>query len=319
MLALSVQIEMAGGLSWARWKRIVSAVDRLGFRGLYCCDHFLPSSQGYADSIDIIPAFTYLADHSARLEFGPLVSPVSFRDPIMLARQGLTLDDLSGGRFVLGLGAGWMEREHTTFGYDLGDKATRMARLAEALEAVARLCREDEPVTLAGRFYRLNEALMLPRSPRPGGTRLMVGGSGPRRTLPLTARYADVWNTGGKSPADFQDASTLLDELIVKIGRRPDDVRRTLMQQVICYRDEADLGRRLQHRAAQFPGLAPTAMLQAMLERAPHLIAGSPARVIEQIQAYGAAGVEEIMVQRIDLDDIEGLQIIAEEVLPHLG
>jgi alkanesulfonate monooxygenase SsuD/methylene tetrahydromethanopterin reductase-like flavin-dependent oxidoreductase (luciferase family) len=87
MVALSVQIEMAGGLSWARWKRIVAEVDRLGYRGLYCCDHFLPSSQGYADSVEIIAAFTYLADHSPRLEFGSLVVPVSFRDPIMLVRQ----------------------------------------------------------------------------------------------------------------------------------------------------------------------------------------------------------------------------------------
>ena len=75
MVALSVQIEMAGGLSWARWQRIVAGVERLGYRGLYCCDHFLPGSGGYADSVDIITAFTYLADHSARLEFGSLVAP----------------------------------------------------------------------------------------------------------------------------------------------------------------------------------------------------------------------------------------------------
>src|SRR5690242_13594434 len=103
MVELSVQIEMAGGLSWERWKRIVANVDRQGYRGLYCCDHFLPGGEGFADSIDIYSAFTYLADRSARLEFGSLVSPVSFRDPIMLARQAQTLDNLSGGRCILGV------------------------------------------------------------------------------------------------------------------------------------------------------------------------------------------------------------------------
>jgi alkanesulfonate monooxygenase SsuD/methylene tetrahydromethanopterin reductase-like flavin-dependent oxidoreductase (luciferase family) len=319
MVALSVQIEMADGLNWPRWKRIVAEVERLGYRGLYCCDHFLPGSQGYVDSLDMIVAFTYLADHSTRLEFGPLVAPVSFRDPVLLARQAMALDDLSGGRFVLGVGAGWMEREHTMFGYALGDKATRMARLAEALEVIARLGREEAPVSFAGRFYRLAEARLLPRSPRPGGLRLLVGGAGPKRTLPLTARYADAWNCGGRSPADFRAASTLLDELLVKAGRRPADVRRTLMQQVICYRNEAELGQRLRFHAARTPGPSPAAVLAAVRERSPSIIAGPPAAVIEQIGAYAEAGVEEIMVQRLDLDDVEGLQIIAEEVLPHVA
>jgi alkanesulfonate monooxygenase SsuD/methylene tetrahydromethanopterin reductase-like flavin-dependent oxidoreductase (luciferase family) len=319
MVALSVQIEIAGGLNWPRWKRLVREVDRLGYRGLYCCDHFYPGGPGYSDSVEIVVAFTYLADHSQRLEFGSLVSPVSFRHPVWLARQAMALDDLSGGRMVLGVGAGWMERENAGFGFELGDKATRMARLAEALEVIALLTRHEEPVSFAGRFYRLQDAKLLPRSPRPGGPRLLVGGAGPKRTLPLTARYADAWNTGGGAgPAAYRETSTLLDELIVKAGRQPRDVRRTLMQPIFCYRNEAELGPRLRYQAAQNPGVSPAALLDQIRARSPGLIAGGPAQVIEQIQAFAAAGVEEIMIQRMDLDDIEGLQIIAEEVLPHV-
>ncbi|HEY3080224.1 MAG TPA: LLM class flavin-dependent oxidoreductase [Chloroflexota bacterium] len=319
MVALSVQIEIAQGLSWARWKRIVAEVDRLGYLGLYCCDHFLPGASGYVDSAEIMTAFTYLADHSQRLEFGSLVAPVSFRDPVWLIRQAMALDDLSGGRFVLGVGAGWMEREHAMFGYELGDRATRAARLAEALEVMTLLSRHDEPVSFDGRFYHLREAKLLPHSPRPGGPRLLIGGSGPKRTLPLTARYADAWNAGGQSPAAFRENSARLDELIVKAGRQPGDVRRTLMQQVICYRDEADLGRRLRFPDDEGSGQSPGARLEALRGRSPNVIAGSPAAVIEQVQAYAAAGVEEIMVQRLDLDDIEGLQLIAEEVMPRVS
>src|SRR5438067_5521741 len=146
MVALSVQIEIAGGLSWERWKKLVAEVDRMGYRGLYVCDHFYPPGTGYADSVEINLAFAYGLDHSQRLEFGSLVAPVSFRDPRFLIRQAMHLDNLGGGRFVLGVGAGWMEREHTAFGYELGDKRTRMNRLAEALEVMSLLNRNEEPV-----------------------------------------------------------------------------------------------------------------------------------------------------------------------------
>lgn len=321
MVALSVQIEMAGGLSWARWKRLVQEVDRLGYVGLYCCDHFLPPGQGLADSVDIFLAFTYLADHSQRLEFGSLVCPVSFRDPVMLARQALALDNLSNGRMVLGVGAGWMEREHAMFGYELGDRTTRMARFSEAMKVIALLTRQDDPASFDGRFYHLRDAKLLPRSPRPTGPRLLVGGAGPKVTLPLTARYADAWNTGGASPASYRETSNRLDELVVKAGRDPRAVRRTLMQQIVCYRNEAELGRQLEWLAAGAPelrGQPPAAFREFLRRRSPNAIVGSPAEVIEQIHAFGEAGVEEIMIQRLDLDDIEGLQIIAEEVLPHV-
>ena len=321
MVALSVQIETAFGLSWPRWKRLVAETDRLGFKGLYCCDHFLPPPMlrdGYADSVENVTAFTYGVTASQRLELGPLVSPVSWRDPVMLVRQAMALDDLSGGRFVLGVGAGWMEREHNAFGYQLGDKKTRMDRLAEALEVVTLLARNPEPVSFSGKFYNLSDAVLLPRSPRPEGVRIMVGGSGPTRTLPLAARYANVWNMGGSSER-YRESSTRLDELLVKRGRQPGDVHRTLMQQVICYRSERDVAGRVGHLAATQPGVSPSDLLKGLRERSPAVIVGMPDQVVEQIGAYAAAGVQELMVQRFDLDDVEGLQIIAEEVMPKVA
>jgi alkanesulfonate monooxygenase SsuD/methylene tetrahydromethanopterin reductase-like flavin-dependent oxidoreductase (luciferase family) len=194
-----------------------------------------------------------------------------------------------------------------------------MARFSEAMRVLDLLLRHDEPVSFAGRFYALDGARLLPRSPRPRGPRLLVGGAGPKRTLPLAARYADAWNVGPRTPEAFAESSRLLDELVVKRGREPRDVWRTLMQQVICYRHESELDGRLRHVAPRFPGLSGKALLDALLERSPNVVAGSPPEVIDRIQEYAAAGVEEIMVQRLDLDDMEGLQIIAEEVLPDVG
>jgi alkanesulfonate monooxygenase SsuD/methylene tetrahydromethanopterin reductase-like flavin-dependent oxidoreductase (luciferase family) len=316
---LSVQIEIGGGLSWERWKRIVPLVDRLGYRGLYICDHYY-AGDGYPDSIEINLAFTYLAMQSQRLEFGSLVAPVSFRDPRFLVRQAMHLDNLSGGRMIVGVGAGWNEREHRSFGYELGDKKTRMDRFAEALEVMTLLARHDEPVSFDGKFYRLEDAKIMPRAARPNGPRIMVGGAGPQRTLPLTARYADVWNTGGnRGPEGYKEPSARLDELLVKRGRKPSDVRRTLMAQVIPFRNDAELAQRMRFRQEAEPGLSPKELLASMRERSPHGIVGSPAECVEKIKAYQAVGVQEIMVQRMDLDDDEGIQLIAEEVMPHVG
>ena len=119
MVALSIMIEGQNGLTWPRWKQIVREVEDLGFAGLFRSDHFKHAQPPDDDSLELIVSLTYLADHTQRIHFGPLVAPVSFRDPVLLARQAAALDDLSGGRLILGVGAGWQEREHHLFGYTL--------------------------------------------------------------------------------------------------------------------------------------------------------------------------------------------------------
>ncbi len=121
----------------------------------------------------------------------------------------------------LGLGAGWNEREHTMFGYELGNMQTRMARFEEGLEVMTRLLQSDSPVTFDGRFYRLRDAVLLPRPARPGGPPILIGGSGPKRTLPLVARYGDIWNAQHLTPDEFRMRSADLDTLLRSAGRNP--------------------------------------------------------------------------------------------------
>ena len=190
MLDISIMIEGQMGITWPRWKQLVATVEELGFAGLFRSDHFTDPSPPDQASLETIISLAYVADHTERIHFGPLVAPVSFRDPVMLARQAAAIDDLSGGRMILGLGAGWQEREHRLFGYELGDTNTRFARLTEALEVTTRLLQSDEPTTFEGQFFQIREATLLPRPQRPGGPQILIGGNGPRRTLPLAARFA---------------------------------------------------------------------------------------------------------------------------------
>src|SRR5512136_770106 len=159
MMDIAIMIEGQNGLNWPRWQRIARAVESLGFAGLYRSDHFTNSNLPDVDSLELWTSLTWLASHTARIAFGPLVSPVSFRDPRMTARIARDVDDLSGGRLTLGLGAGWQEREHTNFGYDLLDLPERFARFEEGLQVVVCLLRSDAPVSLDGKYYRLREAV----------------------------------------------------------------------------------------------------------------------------------------------------------------
>ena len=296
---------------------MVNAVEHLGFAGMFRSDHFINASSPDLDSLEAFVSLTYLAGHTRRIHFGPLVAPFSFRNPVFLARQALALDDLSSGRMILGLGAGWQEREHTMFGFDLGDVQTRLARLEEGLEVVTLLLNNQKPVNYHGSFYQLRDAVLLPRPERQGGPHILLGGNGHKRTLPLAARYSHIWNGVFLSPEQFSEHSATLDRLLIEAGRQPGDVKRTLMHAVYFGRDRAELDRRLCWRH-DHKNLADKSLDEAIqyLATEVHDIVGTPDMVIEQIKAFEAVGVQELMLQWFDLDDLDGLQAFAEHVLP---
>src|SRR5438477_253934 len=196
MTEIALMIEGQDGLNWDRWQGIARTAEDAGFVGLYRSDHFTNPQGPYKDSLECWTSLAWLASNTSRIEFGPMVSPVSFRHPSMLVRMAAAVDDLSGGRLWFGLGAGWQDREHTNYGYHLGTIPERMGRFREAVQIVAHLLRSPEPLTFSGKHYQLTDAVLLPRPKRPGGTRIVIGGSGPNVTLPTAAKYADEWNCG---------------------------------------------------------------------------------------------------------------------------
>ncbi len=296
-------IEGQNGLNWARWQRLVRAIEDLGFAGLYRSDHFTNANPPDRDSLELWTSLTWLAGHTRRIEFGPLVSPASFRHPVITARMACAVDDLSGSRLTLGMGAGWQEREHANFGFDLLDMRGRFVRLTEALEIVTRLLHSHEPVSFTGTRYRLREAILLPRPRRSGGPPILLGGNGPRRTLPLAARYADEWNAVFVPAARFAELSGRLDSLLRKNGRQPGDVRRSLMTGLVFGRDDAEVQRNLRGRSAT-----------TLRERG--IVIGTATEVTDALGRLADAGVQRVMLQWLDLDDLDGLEALAKTVIP---
>jgi F420-dependent oxidoreductase-like protein len=303
VLDLALMIEGQDGLNWPRWQRLASAAEDLGYAGLYRSDHFTNPNGPHTDALEMWTSFTWLATTTKRIEFGPMVSPVSFRNPVVTAWTAAAIDDLSGGRLQLGLGAGWQEREHNSYGFDLLDTDQRFVRFEEGVNVVQRLLKSDEPTAFNGTYFHLEDALLLPRSQRPGGPPIVIGGNGPKRTLPLAAKYADEWNAVYLTAEKFAELSGELDRLLDAQGRARNAVRRTLMTRIIFGRDDAE--------AARIAGDVEAA-------RADGVIVGTANHVVEELGKRAEASAQRVMSQWLELDDIDRIEAMAASVLPQL-
>jgi len=306
MLEIAIMIEGQNGLNWERWKRIVSAAEDLGFAGLYRSDHFTNGSPPDKDSLECWVSLAWLASNTKRIEFGTLVSPLSFRNPTMLGRMARDVDELSGGRFTLGLGAGWQEREHTNFGWDLLGVKERFERFRDGLEIISRLNHSAAPITYEGKYYQVRDAVLLPRPSRP--IPILIGGRGPKRTLALTAKYANEWNSFLISLDTYRELNARLDELLHVNGRKPSDVKRSLMTGIVFGNDDAAVREKMQARNLT-PEIAKTR----------GLLCGTSAQIVEQLGTIAQAGAQRVMVQWLDLDDWDGLEAFAKGVLGKLN
>lgn len=302
MTEIAINIEGQNGLNWPRWKRLVRAVEDLGFAALTRSDHYTNANPPDQDSLELWVSLTWLADNTQRMEFGPLVSPVSFRHPTMTARMAAAVDDLSDGRLILGLGAGWQEREHANYGWDLLEIPDRFRRFEEGVQVIKLLLESNEAVEFAGEFYKLSDAILLPRPDRPGGPPILIGGNGETRTLPLVAQYADEWNGVFVPARRYAELNARLDDLLVAKGRSVSDVRRSLMTGIVWGRTDEELAAKLADRDPD--RLAQTGAL-----------VGTPSAIADQVAALEEAGVERLMIQWLDLDDIDGLEVMAKALI----
>jgi F420-dependent oxidoreductase-like protein len=306
MAHIGLMIEGQNGLNWQRWQRVLHTAEDSGYQCVFRSDHYTNASGDDLDSLELWVSLTYAATHTKRIEFGSLVAPTTFRHPTITARMAAQVDDLSGGRLVLGLGAGWQDREHHKFGVPFYDFKTRFEMLTDALEITTLLFQSDTYIRYTGKHFSLHDAVLLPRPARAGGPPLLIGGSGPKKTLPLAARYADEWNAVFIPLELFKERTALLDELLVQHGRKPESCRRSLMTQVIYGRNQGELQDKLsEHNASA----------EELIQRG--FIVGTAPQVVDQLGIWAEAGIQRFMLQWLDLDDMDSVEDMAKNVLPH--
>lgn len=315
MATIGIMIEGQEGLTWGRWFRLVEAVERLGFESLFRSDH-LTALNGFPqrESLELWTSLAVLATRTTRIRFGPLVASLTFASPAILAKKAIALDQLSGGRFELGIGAGWYTAEHRMFGIPYPPFQTRLDMLDEGAHVIKALL-AGQPASFAGSRYTLANAETHPgpiQSPLP----LIIGGKNEVRTLRIVAEHATEWNCAYFGPEAFARKSQVLDAHCEALGRDPRSLRRSLMLPFVITRDESKLPDLVRRHHEMTPVWIP-ASWEAW--RAAGFIGGSPQQVVDQVKAFEAAGVQRFMLQHNRLDDLDSLELLASEVLPHVG
>lgn len=312
-LTLSLMIEGQEGLNWERWQRLARAAEDGGYHGLFRSDHLTGLfGDPTRDSLDTWASLTWLATATRRIRFGVLVCPLTFYHAALLAKRAAAVDQLSGGRFDLGIGAGWNEHEHRMFGIPFPPLRERMDRLECGARAIRALWR-GEPVTLEQPYYPLQEAQSHPR-PYRGALPLIVGGRGERRTLRVVAEHADEWNVTRITPDEYGPKAGVLAEHCRAVGRDPATIRRSLMVPVIVGRTPAEVTARRARGRALFPRVPE----DEAGWKAAAFLHGSPAEIVADLRRWHALGIERVMLQLLDMDDLEAVALIARDVLPGL-
>jgi alkanesulfonate monooxygenase SsuD/methylene tetrahydromethanopterin reductase-like flavin-dependent oxidoreductase (luciferase family) len=299
MAKVGIMIEGQEGLNWDRWRLICHDAEALGFDSLRRSDHlFSVMGAVERDCVECWTSLAMAAEWTKTIELGPMVSPLTFRPPALLARMATAVDLLAGGRLILGVGAGWYEREHVENGIPFLTMGGRMDLLEEGIQTIRTVWETANP-----------------KPPR-GKIPLLMGGRGEKRALPMVAREAVEWNLSHMDGEEYAQKKKVLDEACRAIGRDPSTIRHSVMANFIIGRDRLEVRERalqLREIIPSLKGLDADEVIAKVGERG---LVGTAGEVADQINKYSKLGVDLFMLQHFLLDDRDALKLLAEEVIP---
>jgi len=273
------------------------------FNSAWVDDHFVPWAEFLSKSIDNLECFTtisYLSGVFRKFKFGSIVLCNSYRSPALLAKMGATLNALTNGRFILGIGAGWKEDEYAAYGYKFPPAAVRIRQLEEGVQIIKKMWTEEE-ASFQGKYFRIKDACCNPKpvSPPP----IMIGGGGERLTLRVVARHADWWNLPNVTLETYKHKLDILRDHCSREGREPGEIKKTLGNIVAIAETEEEA----QEIAKRSPFKAK--------ENEAYFI-GTPERVKDQIKAFTDIGVEHFILRFLDFPCLEGAKLFTKKVVP---
>ncbi|MCL7381041.1 LLM class F420-dependent oxidoreductase [Streptomyces sp. 35G-GA-8] len=305
---LRIFTEPQQGASYETLLTVAKASEDLGFDAFFRSDHYLKmgSADGLPGPTDAWITLAGLARETKRIRLGTLMTAGTFRLPGVLAIQVAQVDQMSGGRVELGLGAGWFEEEHKAYGIPFPKE--KFPRLEEQLAIVTGLWATETGRTFSydGTYYQLTDSPALPK-PAQRKVPILIGGHGAKRTPRLTARYADEFNLPFASIEDTDAQFARVRAAAEAVGRAADDLVYSNALIVCVGKDDAEVARRA------------AAIGREVAELKVNGLAGSPDEVVDKIGRYGAVGASRIYLQVMDLDDLDHLELISSQVQSQLN
>ena len=306
-MRVCLMIEGQEGVSWPDWLALGRAVEESGLEGLFRSDHYSGQTLDARGSLDAWTQIAALAALTRRITLGTLVSPVTFRHPSLLAKAVVTADHVSGGRVELGIGTGWMEAEHSRYGFAFPPLQERLELLEEQLEIVVRQWTQ-ESVDFDGRHYRLEALRALPKPVRQPRPPVIVGGSARPRTARLAARFADEYNTTFASADELTERRGNVLRACAEAGREP--LVFSLMTGCVVGRDNTELHERVRRLLAKTGrDDHPAEFIRARRDR---MVLGTVEEVVERLRELEALGVERIFLQHLVHEDVELVHLLGD-------
>jgi len=304
---LRVFVEPQQGASYSQQLAVARTAEQLGFDGFFRSDHYLRMGAGdpLPGPTDTWVTLGAIARETSTIRLGTLVASATFRLPGQLAVAVAQIDDMSGGRFELGLGAGWFDDEHTAYGIPFPTLGQRFDMLTEQLEIITGMWATplDSQYSFEGDHYGLVGSPALPKPAQAGGPPLIIGGYGSKRTPALAAQYASEFNLPFPPLGIYRSMCDNVRAACESRGRDPESLTYSVAQVVCCGADEADIARRAQRIGREVDELRENGC------------AGTPAEVLDRIAAFAEAGAERVYLQFLDMDDLDHLHLVAEEVM----
>ncbi len=308
-MQIGLMVEGQNGLTWERWSHILALAERLRFPSVFRSDHYFIGTQ--QSSIEAFLSFVVAAKETRTIRFGSLVAPMTFRSPVDVGRMAAQVSLLSGGRFVLGIGAGWNEPEHQAYGIPFPSLGDRMARLEEAVHVIKALWGPG-PADYAGRFFRLEGADCLPKPER---LPLLIGGGGERKTLKLVAQHADEWNCVMQPPAGYAHKVEVLLRHCEAAGRNPATIRRSMM--TFCFAGHTMAGVEALLRTF-FRDQTSTGAELVERARNRRMLLGTTGQIVDTLSELEAHGLQEVMLQHLDFASDDLPEYFAAEIAPRM-
>ncbi|WP_110240128.1 LLM class F420-dependent oxidoreductase [Nocardioides gilvus] len=307
-MELRIFTEPQQGATYDELLAVAQAAERLGYGAFFRSDHYLTmGGDGLPGPTDAWTTLAGLARDTSTIRLGTLMTSATFRHPGVLAIQVAQVDQMSGGRVELGLGAGWFEGEHTAYGIPFPDTRERFDRYEEQLEIVTGLWATPvgEQFTHSGEHYQLVDSPALPK-PTQAKPPVLIGGRGKRRTPALAARYADEFNLPFVDETETRDQFARVAAACEAIDRDPATMTWSNALVLCVGEDEAEIARRA------------AAIGRDVEELRANGLAGTPSEVVDKLGRFSDLGSQRAYLQVLDLDDLDHLTLVAEQVLPHL-